>query len=152
MINATIKQAIKFVFVGILNTLVDLGVLNILIWTSGISSGIGYSAFKGVSFTVAVINSYFLNKFWTFKKRGTEGAKREFIQFFTVSLVGFGINVGVATLVVNVIGPPTFLFNIAGRDIGIEPKIWANFGAICATLAAMTWNFLGYKFIVFKNA
>src|SRR3989344_2662710 len=100
-----IRQAIKFVLVGILNTLVDLGVLNLLIFASGIASGFGYSAFKGISFTVAVINSYFLNKFWTFKMRETEGVKREFAQFFIVSLIGFGINVGVASFVVNVVGP-----------------------------------------------
>ena len=136
-----IRQAIKFVLVGILNTLVDLAVLNMLIFVSGISAGFGYSAFKGISFTVAVINSYFLNKFWTFKVQKMEGAKKEFAQFFTVSLIGFGINVGVASLVVNAIGP----------QLGIAPKIWANIGAICATLVGMTWNFLGYKFIVFKD-
>ena len=135
-----IKQAIKFILVGILNTFIDLGVLNILIWASGISAGLGYSAFKGISFTIAVINSYFLNKFWTFERRETAGVKREFSQFFVVSLIGFGINVGVASLVVNAIGP----------QFSIVPKLWANIGAICATLVGMTWNFLGYKFIVFK--
>lgn len=136
-----IKQAIKFVLVGTLNTIVDLGVLNLLIFISGVASGLGYTAFKGVSFILAVINSYFFNKFWTFKSRGG-AAKREFVQFFVVSVIGFGINVGVASLVVNIIGV----------KLGIAPKIWANIGAVCATLAAMTWNFLGYKFIVFKNA
>ena len=139
--NTTIKQAIKFVLVGILNTLVDLGILNLLILLSGISTGSGYSAFKGISFTIAVINSYFLNKFWTFKSRGAGGAKKEFTQFFIVSFIGFGINVGVASFVVNAVGP----------QLGISDKLWANVGAICATFAAMSWNFLGYKFIVFKK-
>ena len=136
-----IRQAIKFVLVGILNTLVDLGVLNILIFISDIASGFGYSAFKGISFTAAVINSYFLNKFWTFKARGTERAKREFAQFLIVSLVGFGINVGAASLVVNVLR----------AQFGLGVKIEANVGGVCAAFASMTWNFLGYKFIVFKN-
>lgn len=137
----TISQAIKFILVGILNTLIDLGVLNLLIFASGISTGFAYSAFKGISFTAAVTNSYFLNKFWTFKSRGAGAAKKEFAQFFIVSFIGFGINVGIASLVVNVIGP----------QFGVGNKLWANVGAICATFAAMTWNFLGYKFIVFKK-
>ncbi|MBI2041883.1 MAG: GtrA family protein [Candidatus Nealsonbacteria bacterium] len=136
-----IKQAVKFILVGILNTLIDLGVLNFLIFASGIAAGPGYSLFKGISFTAAVVNSYFLNKFWTFKVQKTNGVKREFTQFFIVSLVGFGVNVGVASLVVNVIGV----------QFGLSPKIWANIGALCATFAAMVWNFLGYKFIVFKK-
>jgi len=139
-VRLIVSQAIKFILVGVLNTLVDLGVLNLLIWAFGIYSGFGYSAFKGISFTVAVINSYFLNKFWTFKMRETEGVKREFAQFFIVSLIGFGINVGVASFVVNVVGP----------QFGLGSKLWANVGAIYATFAAMSWNFLGYKFIVFK--
>lgn len=143
-----IKQAIKFILVGALNTIVDLGVLNLLIFVSEIATGFGYSAFKGISFTVAVINSYFLNKFWTFRGQGEGMEKpldtargREFAQFFIVSLIGFGINVGVASLVVNAVG----------AQFGITPRLWANVGAFCATFAAMTWNFLGYKFIVFKN-
>ena len=131
----------KFVLVGVLNSLVDLAVLNLLIFVSGISAGLGYSAFKGISFVVAVINSYFLNKFWTFQKKETAGVRKEFSQFLIVSVVGFGLNVGVASFVVNVIGP----------QFGIPEKIWANVGAICATLTAMTWNFSGYKFIVFKD-
>jgi len=135
-----IKQAMKFILVGILNTLIDLGVLNLLIWLSGIAAGPFYSVFKGISFVAAVINSYLLNKFWTFRKKETGGVKREFSQFFIVSVIGFGINVGVASLVVNVIGP----------QFGISVKLWANIGAVCATFVSMIWNFLGYKFIVFK--
>ena len=138
-----IWQAAKFILVGILNTLIDLGVLNLLILISGIATGLGYSVFKGVSFTVAVINSYFWNKLWTFRKPKTAMPGKEFLQFFIVSAIGFGINVGVASLVVNVIANP-FGFS------GVSEQIWANIGAVIATLIAMAWNFIGYKFIVFK--
>jgi putative flippase GtrA len=139
-----IRQAVKFVLVGGLNTLIDLGVLNLLIFTTGIASGFGYSFFKGISFIAAVINSYILNRLWTFKGSGGDNGKKQFGQFFAVSLIGFGINVGVASLVVNVIGNP-FLLS------GVSDKLWANVGAIAATFCGMTWNFLGYKFIVFKK-
>lgn len=133
-------QAAKFVLVGILNTFVDLGVLNILMLATSISTGAFYSVFKGISFVFAVINSYFWNKFWTFKKAtAAANPQKEFIQFLVVSLIGFGINVGVASLVV-------FL----GGSLGMSPKLLANAGALAATLAAMAWNFVGYKFIVFK--
>jgi len=135
-----IWQSAKFILVGILNTLIDLGILNLLILISGIATGLGYSVFKGVSFTVAVINSYFWNKLWTFKKPKTAMPGKEFLQFFVVSAIGFGINVGVASLIVNIIGP----------QFSLGSKMWANAGAIIATFVAMTWNFIGYKFIVFK--
>lgn len=132
-------QFAKFILVGILNTLVDLGILNILILIFHIAWGIFYSVFKGISFLAAVINSYFWNKYWVFESK--EGRRREFFQFFLVSLIGFGINVGTASFIVNILGP----------QFGLEEKIWANVGAIVATLMAMLWNFLGYKFLVFKK-
>ena len=145
-------QAAKFVLVGVLNTLVDLGILNILGLILGITTGFGFSALKGISFIVAVTNSYFWNKFWTFSSSvppsGTSDGQaekskvgKEFSQFFVVSLIGFGINVGVASLVVIVIGP----------QFGLSEKIWLNIGAITATFFGMAWNFVGYKFIVFKQ-
>ena len=135
-----IYQAAKFILVGILNTLIDLGLLNFLILISEIKEGLWFSVFKGISFTVAVFNSYFWNKFWTFKKSKTTQTGKEFVQFIIVSLIGFGLNVGVASLVVNAVGP----------QFGFSKEIWANVGAIAATAFAMGWNFVGYKFIVFK--
>jgi len=40
--------------------------------------------------------------------------------------------------------------NIVGPQFGLNAKIWANMGAVAGTLFVMVWNFLGYKFIVFK--
>ena len=133
-------QGIKFVFVGVLNTLIDLGILNILIHATGIATGIGFSVFKGISFTVAVFNSYFLNKTWTFGSKERANAK-QFTQFFAVSAIGFLINVGVASFLVNIVGP----------RFGFSVNLWANAGALAGTMATMAWNFFGYKFFVFKK-
>lgn len=134
-----ILQAARFFLVGTLNTFIDLAVLNLLILISGIAAGIPYSFFKAISFLVATVNSYFWNKFWTFEKRETLQAK-EFFKFLVITAVGFLINVGVASFVVNIIGP----------QFGLSEKIWATFGAIVAAFFAFVWNFLASKFIVFK--
>ncbi len=128
------KQIIKFVVVGISNTSVDLAVLNIFIFLTGIASGFPFTIFKTISFVVAVSNSYFWNKRWTFHSN-----KKVFIQFFAVSSIGLLLNVGTASLVVNIIGP----------QFGIAKQLWANIGAGAGTLVVMTWNFAGYKFFVF---
>lgn len=134
-------QAVKFVLVGALNTFVDLGVLNLLMWTSGITAGIYYSAFKGISFLAASTNSYFWNKHWTFAKKDKIFVLKEFLGFLVVVAVGFCINVGVASVVVNIIGP----------QYGLSKEIWANIGAFVAVFFAFVWNFIGSKFIVFKK-
>ncbi len=135
-----ILQAAKFFLVGTLNTLIDLVILNILIWISGIAVGALYSAFKAISFLVATINSYLWNKYWTFGKRETP-APKEFFKFLIVTAIGLLINVGVASFVVNVVGP----------KFGLTEKIWATLAAIVAAFFAFAWNFLSSKFIVFKK-
>ncbi|HCX27972.1 MAG TPA: hypothetical protein DHI91_02420 [Candidatus Portnoybacteria bacterium] len=144
-----IMQFAKFGAVGALGTVLDFGVLNFLIYLTAISAGGGYSAFKGVSFLVANINSYFWNKHWAFKKEvpvgappaETKTAAKEYSQFLVVSVVGFILNVGIATLIVNV----------WGQRWGVDAKLWANVGAFGGTLVGLLWNFLGYKLIVFKG-
>lgn len=141
-------QIAKFILVGALNTFVDWGILNLLMFLTSISAGVMFSAFKGASFLVSMTNSYFWNKFWTFKKTVEPAATaepvksgREALQFFIVSVVGFLLNVGIATFLVNILGP----------QFGFSPKLWANVGALAGTVLGMTWNFLGYKLIVFKS-
>ena len=136
----TVYEAVKFLIVGGLNTLVDFGVLNILILIFSAASGTLYTIFKAVSFIVAVLNSYAWNKLWTFGSHEKTDAKK-IIRFFTVSIIGFGINVIIASIIVNVLAPPA----------GSSETLWANVGAIVATVASMVWNFIGYKYFVFHR-
>ena len=99
-----------------------------------------FTGFKAISFIVGTTNSYFWNKFWTFGSK-LPVTVSEYVRFGAFTLVGVAINVTVASLVVNVIGVPA----------GIDPRIWANVGAITAVFSAMFWNFLTYKKIVFKE-
>ncbi len=136
-----IYQFAKFGLVGALNTFIDFGILNGLILLTSIAGGFYYSVFKGISFLFAAVNSYFWNKHWTFKKKDKIFASGEFAKFLAVTFVGFLLNVGAATLVVNTIGP----------QYGIGDKLWANIGAFIAVFVGLTWNFVGSKFIVFKK-
>lgn len=134
-------QLAKFGAVGAANFAVDFGVLNLLIFSTGLAAGWYFTFFKSISFVVAVINSFFWNKLWTFKKKQQKDTQKEFFQFILVSVIGLLINVGVASLIVNVVGPMG----------SIGDKTWANIGTAVASLVVLTWNFLGYKFIVFKK-
>lgn len=136
-----IFQLAKYLLIGVLATITDLAVLNLLMLVSGVATGILFSIFKGVSFVVATTAKYFGDKFWAFEKMEKAGMKKEFSQFFVVTLIGLGLNVGAASLVVNVIGP----------QFGMSEKMWANVGGIAAAFAVTAWNFVGYKFIVFKK-
>ncbi len=134
-------QLYKFVLAGSLNTFIDIGILSLLMYVFGIYAGLGFSLFKAVSFITATTNSYLWNKFWTFRKPKTVKPEKEFFQFFIISVFGFAINLGTASVIVNAIGPQ-FSFSLAA---------WGIIGGIAASFVGLTWNFLGYKFIVFKK-
>ncbi len=133
-------QISKFAEVGVLNTFVDWGVLNILMLLTGIVSGGYYLIFKGFSASLAIINSYVFNKIWVFEDK-KQKALKEFSVFVVISFIGVVINIIIAHFVVDVFGP----------HFGIKGQLWANIGAFFATLFSMIWNFIGYKFVVFKS-
>jgi putative flippase GtrA len=133
-------QIVKFGEVGVLNTFVDMGVLNLLIAVTGITSGAQIGLLNTVSFLLAVTNSYFWNKVWTFKTNN-QAQSKTFAQFVLVSIVGWGINTGIVILGTSVIAPA----------LGLSAGAWANVIKLLATFVSMVWNFIGYKFFVFKN-
>jgi putative flippase GtrA len=160
----TIVQVLKFVVVGVLNTFVDLAILNLLIWLSGIGqSGPVFTLFKAISFTVAVVNSYYFNRLWVFRGDETKKVGTEFTKFIIISVVGAFVNVGVATLVVTyeqgMVGfihmipliSPTYDWFVSTLVALTSPNfaVWPTVAALFGTLAGLVWNFLGYKFIVF---
>ncbi|MBP9698109.1 MAG: GtrA family protein [Candidatus Moranbacteria bacterium] len=134
-------QLAKFGLIGVANTVVDLGIYNLFIYLSDVSSGYLIVVFKSFSVLAAIVNSYVWNKFWSFEKKEVHNVGEEFTQFLMVSLVGLLLNVGITAFVVNVISAPA----------GMADKTWANIGGLTASILVLTWNFIGYKFFVFKK-
>ncbi|MGK2849014.1 MAG: GtrA family protein [Minisyncoccota bacterium] len=134
-------QLAKFGLIGVTNTVVDLGLYNLFIFMSDISSGYMISVFKSFSVLAAILNSYVWNKFWSFERKESENFGEEFTQFLLISLIGLLLNVGITSFIVNVISVP----------MGMPDKAWANIGGLTASVLVLTWNFVGYKFFVFKK-
>ncbi|MBI2627264.1 MAG: GtrA family protein [Parcubacteria group bacterium] len=138
---AFFNQFGKYAAIGFTNAAVDFGVLNLLIYFSDIAVGFWYSVFKGISFLFAVVHSYIWNKYWAFEDRKSNGGRNEFAKFFIVTLIAFSINVGVASLVVNGIGP----------RFELTKEAWANIGAIVGSAIALLFSFVGFRIFVFRS-
>ena len=134
-------QLAKFLLTGAFFSLIDLVVLNFLMIRFGVTEGMPYLIFVAVSFVVATCFKYVADKYWAFENAGKNQLGLEFGKFFTITLISAGIQIGVADLVVNEIG----------AQFGIDPLIWGNIGKIAGITVASAWNFIGYKFIVFKK-
>jgi len=116
-------------------------VLNIEMALTGITSGPGMLVLNTISFSVATTNSFFMNKRWTFEDKGASQEGVKFSQFLLVSIIGIIINTSVVYLITSFTTP---LF-------GLSPQLWANVAKLLATGISLVWNFIGYKFFVFKR-
>lgn len=136
------KQFIKFGIVGGINTAIDFGVLKALLMVTGITSGFELAVLNAISFSVAVVNSYFMNKRWTFEDKTRDPNESfKFSQFFVVSVIGLGVNSGIVYAFATFISP----------QFGISAQNWVLVGKLFATGASLVWNFVGYKLFVFRR-
>ncbi len=141
----TLVQFIKFNIVGVMNTLVDFVVfqlLNLLVgWT--------YLA-QIISYTCGIVNSYIFNSSWTFKEERTRSFK-EMALFLAVNLCSLSVSLGVIWLCKNALGV---------TDEWVASWMPALFGGfikgdtVCkliATLCAIVVNYAGNKLFVFQG-
>jgi len=137
-----IVQVLRFGVVGIINTVVDLSVLNILIFlTHTGQTGTMFAVFKTVAFVCAVLNSYLHNRSWTFRRVADKHHVVEGAQFLFISLLGAVVNVGSSSYVATYMHPRW----------GIHTKAWPSFAALVGTAFSLGFNFIGYKFWVFAH-
>lgn len=130
----------KYGIIGLLNSALNLAVLNFLILLSGITKGLWFDVFVIIAFWAAVTNAFFWNKFWTFNSSGTKEMKGEYVKFFAVCGATSLINVFLMHILVNVIGAPRSL----------DPKAWANIASLSLIPVSFFGNFFGWKILVFK--
>jgi putative flippase GtrA len=142
--TSRLMEYAKFFVTGVINTGVDFAVLNALLWTFGPKvTGLGFIACKIVSFVAAVLNSYYLNKYWVFTESTSKNTSAsEGGRFFMVSAAGFLLNITSSALV----------FSALKNAGAIGEKASANIAAIVGTLLVLVWNYAGYKFFVFNGS
>ncbi|QDW24350.1 GtrA family protein [Pedobacter sp. KBS0701] len=86
----TFFKLIRFGIVGLIGTAVDFGVTFIVKEKLGINKYVANT----FGFILAVVNNYFLNKYWTFNNV-YGNSFIQFLIFCTISIVGLLINLGV---------------------------------------------------------
>jgi len=135
------KQVGKYWIVGFLNTLLAVGILNLLMFLTGIARGWFVDLFLIIAFSVTTTHSFLWNKFWIFNANGSGMAKKEYARFF-------GISAAMSLLAIFFMH---ILVNVAGAPRGIGHKIWANISLVLLIPISFLGNFFGYKFFVFKK-
>jgi putative flippase GtrA len=128
-------EKIRFGLVGVLNTTSDFVILNVL----AVLFGVPVVLANTISTGLCMVMSFFLNKKWTFKSSGKNYAK-EVVLFFAFTIVGMWvIGNGIIFLLVP-----------------LMPSDWpeivrVSLPKLVATIASLIWNFITYKYFVFKK-
>jgi len=120
---------VKYATVGVIGTAMDVGSLYVFVDVLHISLLVA----TAMSFILAVINNYILNKLWTFRK-SDRNYRKQFIKYFIVSVVG---------LVLTEICMAFFVYLIG---------FWYIASKLATSVIVLTWNFLANKNWTFQDA
>lgn len=159
-----VRQFVKFCIVGGLSTVIDLGLHGLLMFKVTIGGELlshivgqwsfhlfhpgvmpaekdlydwAFGILKILPVCLAIYNSFYWNRKWTFRVLGKEALHRQVVKFYTVALIGMVLNVVISTSVNNAV-------------VGHALASWAK-GSIVAMVVVSFWNFFGQKLWTFKK-
>jgi putative flippase GtrA len=122
------RQFAKFAVVGAIGTIIDVSILVFLKEVVGLNVYVANS----ISFSSAVINNYLLNSYWTFADQDRQ-PKKQFVQFFIVSVVGLALSELLLAFFHDYMG----LYYLIAKVLGI--------------LVVLFWNFFANRFWTFRE-
>lgn len=158
-----VRQLFKFCLVGGSSFMIDAGLHKLLmfyipygsdrfshafgVWLQTILHGTAptpwqahnasFQVFKVFTAGLAILNSFYWNRKWTFGIRGQEDRKEQLVKFLVVSFIGMALNVLIAS----------FINRVAK---GNEQQSWW-LATIVATLVVAIWNFTGQRLYAFRR-
>lgn len=122
-----LTRFIKFAIVGAIGMVVDLTVLTI----SREILGLPLTLAVALGFSLAVVNNFTLNRFWTFPESRNRPIASQLVQFTVVNLIGLAINevivLGLHPIFSGVIQDP-FAY-LSAKVIAIGVVLFWNYGA-----------------------
>lgn len=163
MKRPVVRQFLKFCVVGGTSTVIDVGIHGLLLFvvlfgneTFGVTVGrfliesmpwlfgafakpvdAAVPVLKVFSASLAILNSFYWNRRWTFKIRGKEERLAQLRKFVVVAVTGMILNTVITTALYNIVP-------------GHPRRSWAIATAI-ATVAVAFWNFSGQKHWTFRK-
>ena len=156
----TTKQAGKFAVVGILNTTIDYLVLNLLVFFGFtavfVILGQKFLVANLISVFVAMINSFILNKQWTFQSKGGN-IYIQILKFVLITAIGMFVvhQIVFSLFYYDLPSISALVFSVFQflrlDNIFSDEFIMLNFAKSIAIVVSLIWNFVGYKFFVFKR-
>jgi putative flippase GtrA len=131
-------QFVRFSVVGIVNTLLDVITLNILLCRFPTHSANLLLVYNSFAYCLGALNSFCLNKYWTFKQRNTP-IGGEVARFAAVSIMGILCSDSILWFAARLLHP-----------LIINSLLWANISKGMAIAGTMIVSYLGMRLWVFN--
>jgi putative flippase GtrA len=131
---------LKFSFVGVTGTIVDFGVMNLmslvfhlpLLWA------------QAISFTIAVVNNFLWNRYWTYPDSRSKRAPQQLIQFVLINLVGILVRTPLISWLNKLI---LDALNNAAIRLPLENFVISQNAALAISiLIILFWNFFANRY------
>ena len=127
------KTTIKFLIVGVINTLVGTSVM----FLSYNIIGLGYWISSAANYIIASIVSYFLNKYFTFQNK--ERSLKMIVKFI--------VNISLCYLIAYGAAKPLIYHILEGWPV----KLQDNGAMLVGMCLFVGLNYLGQRFVVFRK-
>lgn len=158
--SSIIQHLVRFALVGGLSTVIDVGLHGLLMlapladgkpvaylvggamlgtgdWTAKQLSDAAFAPLKVPTTALAILNSYYWNRRWTFGVEGDVPHGPMVARFFAVALAGMVLSIVIGASVKRLLHlPPT--------------ASWGG-ATIVATVAVFFWNFFGQRYFTFRG-
>jgi putative flippase GtrA len=164
------KRFIKFAVVGVIGFVVDFGVFNLLLGPFGlimapaaplhqwlVSLGLTPAhvitlvpAFPGaISFIMAILSNFLWNRYWTYPDSRSKSFRRQFAQFWVVSVTGILIRVPILTFTHRAF---TDMVVFAAPDLeSLSVRLGKNLALVLSVLVVMFWNFFVNRYWTYND-
>ncbi len=137
--SASFWQFVRFGIVGTLNTIIDILMLNILLWRFPTHDANLLLLYNSIAYTLGALNSFSLNKYWTFQRRQTISGG-ELVRFALVNVAGILCNDSIIWMVARTLHP-----------LIVSNLLWANASKLAAISGTMIVSYLGMRLWVFAS-
>ncbi|MFN8533214.1 MAG: GtrA family protein [Dehalococcoidia bacterium] len=125
----------RFVTVGALGTVLDVGLFTVLRGLVGIPA----VPANVLSYSAGIVNNYLLHRSWTFGDAPRKLVPLQFAQFGTVAISALALNTGLVALLVGPLG------GLAGSE-----TVGDLLAKVVATVSGVAWSFAAQSAWTFR--
>jgi putative flippase GtrA len=137
--SSTFRQFLRYCLVGGANTLIDVLMLNVLLWRFPTNNVLVLVVYNSIAYSSGAVTSFFLNKYWTFG-HNQRTTRREVVRFATILALEILYSNGLIWLIGKALQP-----------VIANPTLWGNASKLLAVASGALLSYVFMRFWIFAR-